>query len=101
MKAQANGGLSDNTAYQKIQGLNLDGTVNTNYTDLLDVDNYITYMLANFWGGTYDWPAKNYYVGCRRPPDSTGFKSYIWDAEGALSSVTIDNTGSYIFWGIG
>ena len=92
MKAQANGGLSDNTAYQKIQGLNLDGTVNTNYTDLLDVDNYITYMLANFWGGTYDWPAKNYYVGCRRPPDSTGFKSYIWDAEQALSSVTIDNT---------
>ncbi len=88
--------LSDAASYQKIQGNNPDGTRNPAYDDLLDVDNYIDYMFSNFWGGTGDWPGHNYYAACRRPPNSTGFKFFNWDAEGAMviwSSLNANVTG--------
>mgnify|MGYP001278504487 FL=1 len=84
MLNQSRAGLADSVSYQKIQGNNPDGTRNPAYTDLLDVDNYIDYMFSNFWGGTGDWPYHNYYAACRRPPNSTGFKFFNWDAEGAI-----------------
>jgi len=84
MLSQARAGLSTPAAYQKIQGNNPDGTDNPAYDDLLDVDNYIDYMFSNLWGGTGDWPGHNYYAGCRRPPNATGFKFFNWDSEGAI-----------------
>jgi hypothetical protein len=77
-------GLTNTENYQKIQGNNPDGTNNPAYDDLLDVDNYIGYMFSNFWGGTGDWPGHNFYAGCRRPPNATGFKFFNWDSEGAI-----------------
>ena len=77
-------GLAGTENYQKIQGNNPDGTNNPAYDDLLDIDNYIGYMFSNFWGGTGDWPGHNYYAGCRRPPNATGFKFFNWDSEGAI-----------------
>ncbi|MBN1507030.1 MAG: lamin tail domain-containing protein [Sedimentisphaerales bacterium] len=85
MLNQARAGLSDIAAYEKIQGNNLDGTDNPLYDDLLDVENYVDYMFSNFWGGTGDWPWHNWFVGCRRPPDATGFKFFNWDSEGAIT----------------
>ncbi len=96
MLSQARSGLTDTASYQQIQGNNPDGTDNPDYDDLLDVDNYITYMLCNFWGGTGDWPGHNYYAACRKPPNSTGFKFFNWDAEGAIviwSSLNANVTG--------
>jgi len=96
MLDQVRAGLADNESYQQIQGNNVDGTNNPAYDDLLDVENYIAYMFSNFWGGTGDWPHHNYYAGCRRPPESTGFKYFNWDSEGAIivwSSLTADRTG--------
>ena len=93
---QVRAGLADNASYQKIQGNNEDGTNNPAYDDLLDVENYIAYMFSNFWGGTGDWPGHNYYAGCRRPPNSTGFKFFNWDAEGAIvvwSNLNANRTG--------
>jgi hypothetical protein len=84
MLSRARAGLFDSASYQRIQGNNPDGTRNPAYDDLLDVDNYIDYMFCNFWGGTGDWPAHNYYAACRRPPNSTGFKFFNWDSEGAI-----------------
>ncbi len=84
MLSRARAGLSDVASYQRIQGNYPDGTRNPAYDDLLDVDNYIDYMLSNFWGGTGDWPGHNYYAACRRPPNSTGFKFFNWDSEGAI-----------------
>jgi len=81
MMSQASAGLSSNTAYQKIQGNNPDGTRNASYDDLLDMDNYIDWLFSNFWGGTADWPYHNFYAGCWRPPNTTGFKFFDWDAE--------------------
>lgn len=96
MISRARAGLSDVASYQRIQGNNPDGTRNPAYDNLLDVDNYIDYMYSNFWGGTGDWPGHNYYAACRRPPNSTGFKFFNWDAEGALviwSSLNANVTG--------
>jgi hypothetical protein len=84
MLNQARAGLSDAGAYEKIQGNYPDGTRNPQYDDLLDIENYIDYMFTNFWGGTGDWPWHNWYVGCRRPPNATGFKFFNWDSEGAI-----------------
>ncbi len=84
MLSRSRAGLSDPASYQRIQGNNPDGIRNPAYDDLLDVDNYIDYMFSNFWGGTGDWPGHNYYAACRRPPNSTGFKFFNWDAEGAI-----------------
>ncbi|MBT3198999.1 MAG: hypothetical protein HN350_03695 [Phycisphaerales bacterium] len=77
-------GLTDNAEYEKIQGNNPDGTDNPAYVDMLDVDNFITYMFSNFWGGTGDWPGHNWYGAGQRVPDDTGFKFFNWDSEGAI-----------------
>ncbi len=71
-------------AYQKIQGNNLDGTNNPDYETYLDVDNYIDYLLVNFYVGNQDWPQRNWYASRRRGSESTGYKFHIWDAETSL-----------------
>ncbi|MBE0534492.1 MAG: lamin tail domain-containing protein [Phycisphaerae bacterium] len=74
-------GLSTNAAYQKIQGRNPDGSDNPNLENYLDVESYIAFLIANFYGGNNDWMSHNWYAGRLRGPDSTGWKAYTWDAE--------------------
>lgn len=64
-----------------LQGNNADGTRNPGYPVLLDVTNYIDYLIVNLWGGNWDWPWKNWWAGRDRSPESTGFKFYTWDYE--------------------
>ena len=77
-----------NSEYWKLQGCNPDGTRNPVFPVLLDMDNYITYMLVNFWNGNQDWGwnDNNYWLGRSRRDDSTGFKFYCWDIEDTLDS---------------
>ncbi|MHC4694477.1 MAG: lamin tail domain-containing protein, partial [Planctomycetota bacterium] len=42
-------GLSTNEAYQRLQGNYPDGTPNPAYVDYLDIENYIDYMIVNFF----------------------------------------------------
>lgn len=74
-----------NTAYQRLLGNHPDGTRNPAYEVLLNVDNYIDYLIVNFYGGNTDWPGRNYYAGRRRGPESTGFEFYAWDTEKILN----------------
>jgi hypothetical protein len=99
-----------NAVYQQLQGNNPDGTRNPSYPDLLDMDNYIDYMLTNFWTGNQDWGFNdnNYWLGRLRVGDSTGFKFYCWDIEDTLDSprspLTFDNVNhvmSYDVTGMG
>ena len=85
MLSQVSSGLTDTESYQKIQGNNPDGSNNLGYDNLLDIENYIDWLFSNFWGGTGDWPGHNYFAGCRRPPNATGFKFFNWDSEGAIT----------------
>ncbi|MCA9215608.1 MAG: lamin tail domain-containing protein [Planctomycetales bacterium] len=75
---------ASNAAYLKLLGRNPDGTNNPNEGSLLDVQNYIDYLIVNFYGGNTDWPGRNYYAARERGPDSTGFKFFAWDTEKIL-----------------
>ncbi len=73
-------------AYQRLQGNNPDGTRNPDYPVLLDVTNYIDYLIVNVWGGNWDWPWKNWWAGRDRSSESTGFKFYCWDYENTIGN---------------
>jgi len=73
-------------AYQQLQGNNPDGTPNPAYPNLLDVTNYIDYLIVNLWGGNWDWPWKNWWAGRDRTVNSTGFKFYCWDYENTMGN---------------
>lgn len=73
-------------AFEKVQGNNPDGTPNSSYTDLLDMTNYIDYMLMNFYVGNTDWPWHNFYAAIdTATPD--GFKFFNWDAEMSMGLI--------------
>ena len=73
-------GLASNVGYQRVQGNNSDGTPNPALARYLDVDAMNDYLIALFWGGTRDWPAKNYWL-LRHQTNNTGFQFMAWDTE--------------------
>jgi len=73
-------GLTTFADYQRIQGLSPDGTPNPAFKNWLDMDNYIDYLVMNFYTGNRDWPGHNWYAGLNRV-NPTGFKCFSWDAE--------------------
>jgi hypothetical protein len=77
---------TSNEAYQRLQGRNPDGTPNPDYPILLNVTNYIDYLIVNLWGGNWDWPWKNWYAARDRTADSTGFIFYCWDYENTMGN---------------
>ncbi len=91
-------GLTGDAAYRQLQGRNTDGTRNPAYPVLLDVPNYIDYMLLNLWINNADWPGNNWRAACDRTAAGTGFKFLEWDAEismlSAWTSLNTDITGA-------
>ena len=73
-----------NEAYQQLQGNNPDGSSNPDYPCLLDMTNYIDYLILNYCVNNEDWPWNNYWFARKRTVDSTGFKFYSWDSEISL-----------------
>ena len=55
----------------------------------LDVDNFIDYMILNFYAGNSDWDHHNWYA-IRNNATGEGFKFFSWDAERVLEGVTVD-----------
>jgi len=49
----------------------------------LDVDNFITYLIVNWYGGNTDWPHKNWYATHRNAPGGL-WRFHSWDAEHAI-----------------
>ena len=70
---------------------------------LLDIDNFIDYMLINQYAGNTDWDHHNWYAIRRHNSDektSTGFQFLCWDSEIVFENVrennlTKNNGGSY------
>ncbi len=81
-------GVESNVNYQKIQGRNADGTINPSFSNLLDVENYIDYMLINYYIGNSDWDANNWTVGRNRVTNDNGFRFFVWDAETSMVNLT-------------
>ena len=55
---------------------------------LLDIDQFIDYMLINQYAGNTDWDHHNWYAVRRRGADSEGFRFLCWDSEIILESPT-------------
>ena len=98
----ATNGFANDFDYFKVQGLNVDGTVNTNYENLVDVPNLIDYMLVILYGGNLDAPISNFlgndspnnWYGFRdRTGKHGGFRFVSHDAEHTLLNVNEDRTG--------
>jgi hypothetical protein len=91
-------------AFMKVQGRNPDGSRNAAWANYLNVDNYIDYLLVNWFMGNNDWPHRNYYTGRERdlldPPPlkgsrtSEGMHFFMWDAETSMGiNSSNDKTG--------
>ncbi len=81
LMGMSNDSLANNRDYQEIQGRNPDGSDNPAYESYIDVDQYIDFLITNFYGGNNDWMSHNWYAGRYRGAGSTGWKGYTWDAE--------------------
>ena len=66
----ARGDLADPASYRAFQ-------------QYLDVEDFIDYMIVNFYAGNEDWPNNNWYAA-RRRADGSGFRFFSWDAEYVL-----------------
>jgi hypothetical protein len=98
-------GFGNDELYYQVQGLHLDGTANSSYEKLLDVDNLIDYMIITFFTGDFDGPISawrgnespnNFYAIYNRiNPD--GFKFFRHDGEHTLFNRDwgIDRTGPF------
>ncbi|MEM7396348.1 MAG: CotH kinase family protein, partial [Verrucomicrobiota bacterium] len=67
--------------YAGLQGLDVDGRVDPAASVWLNMENYIDYLLVNFYCGNADWPGNNYFVSRRRGLKSTGWHFFTWDME--------------------
>lgn len=93
MIAMASAGLATDAAYWKIQGRNLNGTVNPALPVYLNVDSLIDYLILHIYSGAIDWPNHNWWAGRRRGPLSDGFRFFAWDQE--ISNISLTATTTY------
>jgi hypothetical protein len=100
--AAATNGFASNVDYYRVQGRNVNGTINTNYENLIDVPNLIDYMLVILYGGNLDAPISNFlgndspnnWYGFRdRTGQNGGFRFASHDAEHTMLNVNEDRTG--------
>ncbi|MHC4656766.1 MAG: lamin tail domain-containing protein [Planctomycetota bacterium] len=90
--------------YLQMQGLNSNGTRNSSYPVLLDVDNLIDYMIMVFFDGDRDAPISNFlsntrtnnWYGVRNRNGEEGFRYFVHDAEHIMSRGLTNRTGP--FW---
>lgn len=78
--------LPNHKSYMHLVGCGSDGKPNVKYPPLLDVDNFIRYMLINIYGGNTDWDDHNWYAYRNRVLQDKGFRFICWDSETVLVS---------------
>jgi hypothetical protein len=77
--------------FDQMKNLAKDGNFNQLTTDsLLFFENFIDYMLLNFYVGNNDWGSNNWFAGISRVNRGNGFRFYVWDAETAFTDVNIN-----------
>ena len=68
--------------YLRLQGLQRENGQTTAVGEpLLDIDNFIDYMLINQYCGNNDWDTHNWYAFRQRGAESKGFQFLCWDSE--------------------
>ncbi|MCC6694070.1 MAG: CotH kinase family protein [Candidatus Hydrogenedentes bacterium] len=73
----ANNDLSDPTNYAAIAAL-------------MDIDNFIDYLIIECYGANFDWPRNNWYMARERSadPDLSRWRFYVWDMEMCYYAMT-------------
>ncbi len=82
---------SDKTAYLHLTGRDDNGQPAERYPVLLDVENFIDYMLINYYAGNSDWDHHNWYAYRNRNTPERGFRFFCWDSEAILDNSTENN----------
>jgi hypothetical protein len=73
-----------------------DMTVPANYAAAaakIDVDDFITYMIVNYYVGNDDWAHQNWYASYNRVDPNGKWRYHSWDAENVLKDVNRNWTG--------
>lgn len=90
--------------YAKLIGVDSNGNRDEQIEPLLDVDNFIDFMLINQYGGNTDWDHHNWLAFRNRTTGNEGFKFICWDSElifGEVGENILDKVNSgaptYIF----
>jgi hypothetical protein len=76
------------------QGNNL--SIQANYAAVkqwLDIDDFIDYMIVNYYAGNTDWAHKNWYASFNRVDPNGRWRFHSWDAEHVFKSVGENVTG--------
>ncbi|MDA0814155.1 MAG: CotH kinase family protein, partial [Verrucomicrobia bacterium] len=84
-------------AFYKVMGRKPDGSNDPALESFIDAENFIDYLLVNWYMGNTDWPGNNYYCGREKGADSEGYKFFMWDAEWTLfigGSTSTDQTSN-------
>jgi len=75
----------------------------TNALKKVDAVNYIDYVIAEGYGGNWDWPNNNWCAACERSDDAA-FKFFVWDAEGSFyngNAINVDSFNQNPSWAAG
>jgi hypothetical protein len=82
---------TDSVTYKLITGKNFDGSTDNSVQALLDVDDFIDYMLLNFYGSNSDWDHHNWIAVRNRVNPESGFKMMCWDSEHIIKTLGSNN----------
>ncbi len=104
-KAGSGNTYDSRDAYLKLTGLDAQGQPNPKGEVLLDIDNFIDYMLINLYDGNDDWDHHNWLAFKNRKDSTQGFRFICWDSEVIFTSNNYDlcftksndNCSTYMF----
>lgn len=63
--------------------------------NLLNMENFIDYMLINFYIGNKDWGKNNWYAARNRITPENGFIFFCWDAENSLNDLNVNTVADF------
>jgi len=87
MKVAIQAGVETNEKYFKLLGKNPDGTDNMAYPVYIEPENFIDYIILNFYGANQDWDQHNWAAARDRVNGRKGFNFFAWDTERILENV--------------
>lgn len=95
---------TSNDAYAQLIGTDASGQLDTQAEPLLDVDNFIDFMLINQYAANSDWDHHNWIAFRNRERATQGFQFICWDSEMIFeglnnSNLDLNNAGAptYVF----
>ena len=87
MQDMASLAATSTTALYRLEGLDSRGARDSTLEPLLDIDNYLDYMILNQYGGNNDWDYHNWFAIRNRTNPQTGFRFLCWDSEAIFEGV--------------